>query len=225
MSRRVAFFGLALGAIAACSLPSCFYDFAFPRDGGDGGDAGDGGGVEVGGERDGSILPEREGGGTDGDAGLPDGPPAPCRKSGECAAGLYCRFDDHLCGRGQANGVCTPVPTPASCSKNPAYYCGCNGVQGKTDCQLFEQGLDLDVQGCPVFDPNTFRCGYELCLRNQSFCQQFKGSPPVFNCADWSSLVCAGGVRDCACAKPACTMTSCDPGDGGSGSDVTAFCF
>lgn len=202
------FFAVVVAVAAAPLAAACFYDFTFDGagDGGDGGDAG----------HDGSILD----GGADSDAAdapsddvppLPDNFVPPNCKTG-CPGGSYCFYDDHQCGRG-ATGVCMPIPG-SGCSQDTAYYCGCGNKIAKSDCELFNQGVDLDVGGCTGAGADHFQCGYEYCNRATSFCQTYK-TKAVYACVDWDKQGCDAAAHDCTCAKTSCKTLTCDPGDGG----------
>lgn len=195
---------------AAPLVAACFYDFTYDSGGADGGSGGHDASVD-------SSVADAPSDGDPGDASsedvnpLPDTFVPPTCKPG-CGVGFYCRYDDHLCGRG-VPGKCVPVPV-TGCSTDTAYYCGCGNVVMKSDCELFGKGADFDVGGCTGVDSQHFQCGWEYCSRTASFCQQYK-TKGTFACVDWVAVGCDAAAHDCTCAKTSCNTQLCDAGDGG----------
>lgn len=197
-ARRIA---VVFAVAALPTVAACFYDFTYESAGSnvDGGDAADAFAP------DGSSPDGQVDGSGGKDAHLSDVVPPPDAPSkacdGGCPGGFYCRYPDHACGRGLP-GVCTAIPV-SGCQFDQAYYCGCNGIIAKSDCEVFQKQTDLDVSGACAVDSQHYACGWEQCTRGISFCESSKAKT-TYSCVDWKLMDCGAGPHDCSCAKLLC---------------------
>ena len=77
------------------------------------------------------------------------------RAGDTCAKGEYCAFaPSALCGRADATGICTKIPTDQACLALYAPVCGCDGKTYGNDCTATLAGVSIDHQG---------ECGGKTC--------------------------------------------------------------
>lgn len=70
------------------------------------------------------------------------------RAGDTCAADEYCAFaPDAMCGRADAEGVCTKIPKGQACDAIYAPVCGCDGKTYSNDCVATTSGVSIDHDG------------------------------------------------------------------------------
>jgi hypothetical protein len=70
------------------------------------------------------------------------------RGGGTCAAGEYCAYAPAaMCGRADAPGTCTKIPTGVACDAIYAPVCGCDGKTYGNDCEAGAKGASIDHEG------------------------------------------------------------------------------
>jgi hypothetical protein len=80
------------------------------------------------------------------------------RGGGTCAADEFCSYAlADICGRADATGTCTPMPTV--CPDVVMPVCGCDGVDYSNECEANRAGTSVSTTGmCPVADCRTTGC-------------------------------------------------------------------
>lgn len=89
-----------------------------------------------------------------------------------CPSGMYCRYDDGICGNAAATGVCEAMPTPTSCSTAvPAAVCGC-------DVKTYDSRCDAQAAGVSALAAGACACGgpKETPCEEGRFCDLSPGS-------------------------------------------------
>jgi hypothetical protein len=159
---------VGLFASVGATNEGCAYDWTFTDDGGPNvkNDSSNGLDALMGEDtstNDGPLLP---------DAVLPP-PPTPCTIGQACPNGQYCRFADHMCGRGQPQGSCTPFQTLCP-AQEPV--CGCDGKFALSPCTLQKVNDDVNAAGGCTAEPpvtDSFPCGYRFCIAKAEFCHVY----------------------------------------------------
>lgn len=107
-----------------------------------------------------------------------------------CPAGMYCAFDDMVCGDAGGLGFCVEAEPLTDC---PYVYlgerCGCDGQLRANECVTHQSGVDLDESGGCVLGADQFSCGSSACAVGKQWCNVKEhvciGEPPCepMNCA------------------------------------------
>lgn len=148
-----------------------------------------------------------------GSGGGGGGAPVACKSKADCGTDAYCHFADYKCGKGDAEGVCTPLAL--DCEGPMGQECTCEGKVASAGCAAVA-GQDISVNGLCTPPLGMFMCGYTFCKTGLEFCMRLSG-PITYFCQSLPAA-CAGADA-CPCLSPGstkCASTSCavDPVSG-----------
>lgn len=66
-----------------------------------------------------------------------------------CSTGLFCKYDDGVCGADQADGECIPIPDVCVAVVDPV--CGCDDITYSNECEAERTGVSVQAEGaCPA---------------------------------------------------------------------------
>lgn len=196
---------LLLGLV---TLPACSGDVVEQTSGiaagGGGGAGGSGGSGGVGGS--GGSGGSVESGGTGGTGGTGGGAVG-CTQKEDCGENEYCRFADHRCGEGEAQGVCTVRPLECAFVQN--HVCSCSGKVQYQDCPQMQDAIDISVNGNCTPPEGTFACGYTFCKAGASYCMETTNSGFVhYSCVEFPAP--CNDADECSCIHPGlCPGVTC----------------
>lgn len=75
-----------------------------------------------------------------------------------CSEGLFCSFDDGMCGTSDQSGQCVAIPDTCPTDSNPV--CGCDSVTYDNLCEAQKASVSVKSDGaCPTTGGLNVRCG------------------------------------------------------------------